>query len=80
MENEENLIKVFTGAEPTALLLLKMLEEAGVKGLVKNDSGLGYLGAVPAVLDLYIFETDIDKAIPLVREFTESNEPEQESD
>lgn len=79
MENEENLIKVFTGAESIALLLLKMLEEAGVKGLIKNDSGLGYLGAAPSVLELYILETDIDKAMPLVREFTETNEPEQES-
>lgn len=79
MENEENLIKVFTGSEPTALLLLKMLEEAGVKGLIKNDSGLGYIGAAPSVLDLYILETDIEKAMPLVREFTDTNEPEQEA-
>ena len=79
MENEENLIKVFTGSEPTALLLLKMLEEAGVKGLIKNDSGLGYIGATPSVLDLYILETDIEKAMPLVREFTDTNEPEQEA-
>ena len=79
MENEENLIKVFTGSEPTALLLLKMLEEAGVKGLIKNDSGLGYIGAAPSVLDLYILETDIDKAMPLVREFTDTNEPQQEA-
>ncbi len=79
MENEENLIKVFTGSEPTALLLLKMLEEAGIKGLIKNDSGLGYIGAAPSVLDLYILETDIEKAMPLVREFTDTNEPEQEA-
>ena len=79
MENEENLIKVFTGSEPTALLLLKMLEEAGVKGLIKNDSGLGYIGATPSVLDLYILETDIEKAMPLVREFTDTNEPDQEA-
>ena len=79
MENEENLIKVFTGSEPTALLLLKMLEEAGVKGLIKNDSGLGYIGATPSVLDLYILETDIERAMPLVREFTDTNEPDQEA-
>ena len=76
MENEENLIKVFTGPEPTALLLLKMLEESGIKGLVKNDSGLGYLGGVPSALDLYIFEADQEKAMPLVTEFRETQNPE----
>lgn len=72
MENEENLIKVFTGPEPTALLLLRMLEQSGIKGLIKNDSGLGYLGGIPIAMDLYIFETDLGKATPLIKEFTES--------
>ena len=76
MEKEENLIKVFTGPEPTALLLLKMLDESGIKGLIKNDSGLGYLGGTPSVLDLYIFEADQEKAMPLVMEFRETHNPE----
>lgn len=79
MENEEKLIRVFIGPEPTALLLLKMLEEAGVKGLIKNDSGLGYLGAVPPVMDLYIMETDLQKATPLLDEFRKTQNPEKDS-
>lgn len=79
MENEEKLIRVFVGPEPTALLLLEMLEETGVKGLIKNDSGLGYLGAVPQVMDLYILETDLEKAAPLIKEFREKHDPEKES-
>jgi hypothetical protein len=79
MENEEKLVKVFTGPEPTALLLLKMLEETGLKGLIKNDSGLGYLGAVPQVLDLYIFEADLEKAKPLIDDFRKDHEREYES-
>jgi hypothetical protein len=77
MEREENLVKVFTGPEPTALLLMKRLEETGIKSLIKNDSGLGYLGAVPAVIDLYIFEEDMEKARPLIDEMNEQQEEEE---
>ncbi len=76
MEKEENLIKVFTGPEPTAMLLMKRLEETGIESLIKNDSGLGYLGAVPAVIDLYIFEEDLEKARPLIEEMNEVQEEE----
>jgi len=79
MENDEKLISVFVGPEPTAMLLLEMLEETGVKGLIKNDSGLGYLGAVPQVVDLYILEEDLEKATPLINEFKEKHNPEQDS-
>jgi hypothetical protein len=77
MEREENLVKVFTGPEPTALLLMKRLEETGIKSLIKNDSGLGYLGAVPAVIDLYIFEEDMEKARSLIEEMNEQQEEEE---
>lgn len=74
MENEEKLIKVFIGPEPTALLLMKRLEEIGVKSLIKNDSTLGYLGGNPVNVDLYILEDDMDKAAPLIDEFRENEE------
>ncbi|MDF1558879.1 MAG: DUF2007 domain-containing protein [Bacteroidales bacterium] len=77
MEREENLVKVFTGPEPTALLLMKRLEETGVKSLIKNDSGLGYLGAAPAVIDLYIFEEDMEKARPLIDEINKQQQEEE---
>jgi hypothetical protein len=76
MEKEEKLVKVFTGPEPTALLLMKMLEETGIKSLIKNDSMLGYLGAVPDVMDLYIFEEDQEKARPLIDEMNKQQESE----
>jgi len=79
MENDEKLIRVFVGPEPTAMLLLEMLEETGVKGLIKNDSGLGYLGSVPQVMDLYILEEDLEKATPLINEFKEKHYPEKDS-
>lgn len=78
MENEEKLVRVFVGPEPTALLLLEMLEETGIKGMIKNDSGLGYLGAVPQVMDLYILEEDMEKASPILNEFREKHDPARE--
>jgi hypothetical protein len=80
MEREENLVKVFTGPEPTALLLMKRLEETGIKSLIKNDSGLGYIGAVPAVIDLYIFEEDMEKAKLLIEEMNEQQDEEETDD
>jgi hypothetical protein len=79
MENDEKLIRVFVGPEPTVMLLLEMLEETGIKGLIKNDSGLGYLGAVPQVMDLYILEEDLEKATPLINEFKEKHNSEKDS-
>jgi len=78
MENEEKLIKVFIGPEPTALLLMKRLEEIGVKSLIKNDSILGYLGGNPVNVDLYILEDDMDKATHLIDEFRENEEIQSE--
>ena len=79
MENDEKLIRVFVAPEPTVMLLLEMLEETGIKGLIKNDSGLGYLGAVPQVMDLYILEEDLEKATPLINEFKEKHNSEKDS-
>ncbi len=78
MEDEEKIVRVFTGSEPTALLLLKLLEETGIKGLIKNDSGLGYIGANPATLDLYIFEEDRERAEPLIKSFREDQAAEND--
>ncbi len=74
MEDDEKIIRVFTGPEETALLLLKRLEQTGIRGMIKNDSGLGYLGATPVAVDLYIFENDKEKAWPLVEQFINRNE------
>jgi len=76
MEEKENLVKVFTGPEPVAMLLMERLEETGIKSMIKNDSGLGYLGAVPEAMDLYIFEDDLEKARPLIDEMKKQMEEE----
>ena len=77
MEKADNLIKVFTGPVATALLLMERLEETGVKSLTKNESNLGFLGAVPALTDLYILEEDLEKATPLINEMKEQQGTEE---
>ena len=77
MEKADNLIKVFTGPVSTALLLMERLEETGVKSLTKNESNLGFLGAVPAITDLYILEEDLEKATPLLNEMKEQQGTEE---
>ena len=74
MEDEEKIIKVFTGPEPAALLLMKRLEKIGIESLLRNESELGYLGAVPDVIDLYILEDDLEKAKPLIDEINKNEE------
>lgn len=77
MDDEEKIIKVFTGPEPATLLLMKRLEEIGIESLIRNESELGYLGAVPDLLDLYILEDDLEKAKPLIDEANKLEEPEE---
>lgn len=77
MDDEEKIIRVFTGHEPAARLLMKRLEEIGIESLIRNESELGYLGAVPDILDLYILEDDLEKARPLLDEMNKLEEPEE---
>ena len=77
MDEEEKIIKVFTGPEPAAFLLMKRLEEIGVESLIRNESELGYLGAVPDLLDLYILEDDLEKARPLIDEMNKTEGSEE---
>jgi hypothetical protein len=72
MGKADNLKKVFVGPEASAILLKARLEETGISALIKNDSLLAYFGTDPAVVDLYIKETDIIKAGPLIAEINKN--------
>lgn len=77
MGKENNLIRVFTGTEVLVYLLKERLEEVGVSSLIKNDfqSGLtvGLISGVPSAVDLYIQESDLEEAKPIIKEFTEND-------
>ena len=78
MKNGDNLIRVFTGSEILVIILKERLDEAGISALVKNDyqSGItvGFVASVPSAIDLYIQESDLKEAEPIINEFIQKNQ------
>ena len=77
MKNGNNLIRVFTGTDVLVYLLKERLEEVGISALIKDDfqSGInvGFVSGVPSAIDLYIQESDLKEAEPIVNEFIQDN-------
>ena len=69
MKKSAKLIKIFTGAEASVILLKKRLEDISVSALAKNDFSDAFLGVAPPLLDLYIKESDLSKAESLIKDF-----------
>jgi hypothetical protein len=59
MRKGENLVKVFSGPESTAILLKSRLEVTGINVLIKNDSEDAFFGMTPKVVDLYVKAADL---------------------
>jgi hypothetical protein len=76
--NEGEIVKVYTGTEVTVALLKGELEKAGIVGMVRDDfasgAASGFYGGDPSAIDLYIQESDVKKAQPIVKGFLELNE------
>lgn len=77
MKKGNNLIRVFTGTEVLVYLLKERLEEVGISALIKDDfqSGItvGFVSGVPSAIDLYIQESDLTEAEPIINEFIKDN-------
>jgi hypothetical protein len=73
MKGDDNLIKAYAGNEASVLLLKARLEEAGISALIKNDYSTAWYLAVPPAIDLYIQESDLKEAGPIIRDFTQDN-------
>ena len=78
MKNGNDLIRIFTGTEVLVYLLKERLQEVEISALIKDDfqSGLtvGFVSGVPSAIDLYIQESDLKEAEPIVNEFIQKNE------
>jgi hypothetical protein len=74
MNDEENIVRIYSGTEASVLILKALLEEAGVSSLIKNDSSSAFLGAVPGIVDLYIEKKDLKRARPLIEDFIHNNQ------
>lgn len=77
MNDKNKLINVYSGTELTANLLQIELEKVGISGVIRNDfySGIsaGFSGGVPSAINLFIQESDLKKAEPIIREFMAIN-------
>ena len=74
---ESKLIRVFAGSEITVNLLKAELEMEGIPTNVVNEyeqsNFRGFSTGTPYSVDLYILDTDLEKAEPIVKEFLKIN-------
>jgi hypothetical protein len=74
---ESKLIRVFAGSEITVNLLKAELEQEGIPSNVVNEyeqsNFRGFSTGTPYSVDLYILDSDFEKAEPIVNEFLKIN-------
>lgn len=77
MEEQSKLVRVFAGSEITVNLLKYELEKEGIATSVVNEyeesNFRGFSTGTPYSVDLYILDTDVEKAEPIVNEFLKIN-------
>ena len=77
MDHSDKLIRVFVGTEIACLALLAELEAIGVPGMIKNEwqsaINAGYGSGSPSALDLYIPESGLELARPVLEDFIKDN-------
>lgn len=74
MKKNKDLVKIFTGAEASAILLKAQLEQIGVYTLTKNDFTGAFMGVIHPSIDLWIIEDDLAKAKPVIDDFIANEE------
>ena len=74
---ESKLIRVFAGSEITVNLLKAELEQEGIPSNVVNEyeqsNFRGFSTGTPYSVDLYILDSDFEKAEPIINEFLKIN-------
>lgn len=73
MKEKDNLIRVYTGTEVLVFILKDRLEETGIATTIQDDSNDNFLRGVPTAIDLYIQQSDLKKAAPIISEFIKKN-------
>jgi hypothetical protein len=76
MENGNGIIRVYTGSEISVIHLKEELEENGVSVMLQNDFGsgisAGFVGGMPTAIDLFIMESNLKKAEPIIKDFIDN--------
>lgn len=77
MDTKSKLVRVFAGSEITVNLLNAELEKEGIATEIINEyeqsNFRGFSTGTPYSVDLYILDTDLEKAEPIVEEFIKIN-------
>jgi hypothetical protein len=73
MKEKDTLIKAYSGTESLVQILKDKLELNGIIATIHNDSGDSFFGGTPIAIDLYIRQTDIKKAEPIIQSFIKDN-------
>ncbi len=76
MEQERDLIEIFSGTEIQVSALEHELDEAGIPYMVRNDQASGNLvgiGSIQAGIRVIIEEKNLEKATPILEEFKRRN-------
>jgi len=74
---ETKLYKAFTGSEIEVILLQGELEDNGISSLTRDGSTTGvsmYYGGTPLAIDLFIEESDLERATPVIQEFIQNRD------
>ena len=78
---KNNLIRAFTGTEFEVILLKGELEENGISTMIRDDFtnsiSAGFYGGTPSSIDLFINESDLVKAEPIIREYLQNRDLEK---
>ncbi len=75
---DNKLVRIFTGSSIIVNLLKEELENNGIAALIQDDytSGIiaGFSGGVPTSVDLFIQQSDQEKAESIISEFAKTNQ------
>lgn len=71
-------IKVYAGNFIIAQLVLERLKEAGIEGIVKDESESGRLAgfgsSIQGFQEIYVHKSEKDTALPIVKEIENNSE------
>ena len=77
MTKRDELVRVFTCTELTCNLLRAELEKVGIPVFIRNDHRsavtAGYGIGSPSAIDIYVTESKVEAAIPVIEDFIQSN-------
>ncbi len=68
----KDYVKIFTGTAILVNRLAQLLDEKGISTIIKDEQESGRLagfGTIGSAVELFVFNSDKDKALPIVEGF-----------